>query len=66
MIKTDAQLERTLQLIHDFEEKIAEVKMIDDPIARELTSSSFLGMIKWLQLEVERYQNAKNGLSPDY
>jgi DNA-binding transcriptional regulator YiaG len=62
MIKTDAQLERTLKSILDFEEKIAEVKMIDDRIARELASSSFLGMIQSLQLEVERYQNAKNGL----
>jgi DNA-binding Xre family transcriptional regulator len=61
MIKTDAQLERTLNSIRDFEQELEEVKMLEDPTARELGLSSSLGMIASLRLEVERYQNAKNG-----
>ncbi len=60
LIQTDAQLEKTLKSIHNFEKQLAEVKMLGDPVARELASSSCLGMIKKLQLEVEHYQNAKN------
>jgi DNA-binding transcriptional regulator YiaG len=62
MIKTEAQLERTLKSIQDFEEKLGELKTLDDPMARQLASSSYRGMVNSLQLEVQRYQNAKNGI----
>lgn len=59
MIKTDAALERTLKSILVFEQEFDKAKMIDDPVAKKLASSSYKGMLSSLQLEVQRYQSAK-------
>ena len=62
MIKTDAQLERTHKSIDSFKRKIREAQEIEDSLARDLATASYQGMITMLELEIERYENAKKGI----
>lgn len=62
MIKTELQKERTLANIERFKEQLRHVQTLEDPLEKELTSASYEGMISSLQLEIERYDNAKRGI----
>jgi hypothetical protein len=62
MIKTDAQLERTLTNIERFRVQLQHANTLEDPVERKLSVASYEGMMGCLQEEVERYRNAKRGV----
>lgn len=61
MIKTDTQFERTYKVLAEFTERLAKVQTIEDETAKQLAIASHEGMIKTLESELQRYQNAKHG-----
>lgn len=62
MIKTDQQLERTRKSIEEFKTQLKHMQTLEDELERQLASASYQGMISMLELEIERYENAKKGI----
>jgi DNA-binding transcriptional regulator YiaG len=61
MIKTDSQLQRTLDDIKRFSVEFESSARIVDELERELVSSSLRGTITKLLMEVSKYRDAKAG-----
>jgi len=62
MIKTDHQLQRTRDSIARFQAQLEHAGTLEDEVERELAIASYEGMVSSLQLEIERYENAKRGI----
>jgi len=61
MIKTDAQLRRTIEDIKHFNEDLQATSSMAEGLERELVAGSLRGSIHKLLLEVAKYRDAKQG-----
>jgi transcriptional regulator with XRE-family HTH domain len=61
MIKTDQQLDRTIEDIRGFAAELQSSEVIEDELERQLVTESLRGMIHGLLIEVAKYRDAKAG-----